>query len=364
MKITRSQIMAILACLVLIFWFVLRNIMADTNLDGIGSQSSQANKNDANKNQRPSVVIVERTAEPHQQVLELFGQSEANRQVSVKANTASVVVKTPLREGQIVNEGDIMCVQSVNERDAVVDQMNAQTRRMQLAYDAAVKLAERGFRSVTQVATLKADLDAAKAGLKAAQVERSNVNMIVPFRGLFERQEAQIGDFLSPGQPCGMVVELDPLIVTVQLTETQVGAVKTGQSAQIKLATGETVEGKLRRIETVANPSTRSFRSEIIIPNPKMSLKAGVTAEVKLLSNDVFQAQNIPSGILALNDAGDVGVRYLDIDDRVRFARTITIDENESGLWVTGLPERTRIIVKGQDFVADGTHVVPSYAVE
>jgi len=137
----------------------------------------------------------------------------------------------------------------VNERDANVEQARAQMIRAELEYEAARKLADRGFRSETQVVTLKAALDAAKAGLKAAEVERSNVKMIVPFRGIFERQNAQIGDFLNRGQACGLVVELDPLIVTIQLTEQQLSQVKAGQDAEINLATGETVTGKLRRIE-------------------------------------------------------------------------------------------------------------------
>lgn len=358
MKITRSQIIAILASLALVVWFIFRGVAA--NPKG-GTSEPQTEEKAA---QLPSVLIIHSVAEPRQQVLDLFGQTEANRQVSVKANTSSVVILAPLKEGQIVNTGDIMCKQAVNERDAVVEQMQAQARQAELQYNAAVKLAEKGFRSETQVATLQAGVDAAKAALKAAQVERSNVNMIIPFRGIFERQDAQIGDFLSRGQTCGLVVELNPLIVTVQLTESQVSQVKVGQEANIILATGEKVSGTLRRTEAVANPSTRSFRTEIAVPNKKMDLKAGVTAQVRLLGSNIISAHNIPAGILALNETGTIGVRYLDSDDRVRFAPTTTIDEDEDGLWVTGLPDRSRIIVKGQDFVANGTQVTPTLAVQ
>ncbi|MEP6342915.1 MAG: efflux RND transporter periplasmic adaptor subunit [Maricaulaceae bacterium] len=351
MKITRSQIIALAASILLVLWFVFNNIS-----DGpiASTVSSPKPSKDA---ALPTVLVAQRTASQRQPVLELFGQTEANRQVRVKANTASVVTHTPLREGQIVNKRDVMCVQSVNERDARVEQAKAQLTRADLEYQAAVKLAERGFRSETQVASLKANVDAATASLKAAEVERSNVNMLVPFRGIFEHQDAHVGDFLSAGQACGLVVELDPLIVAVQLTENQVGSVKTGQTANITLATGETVTGTLRRIEALASANTRSFRSEVTVPNPKMALKAGVTANVRLSSKDTLLAQHIPAGILALNDAGDIGVRYVDDNDYVHFAVTTTIDEDETGVWVTGLPEYTRIIIKGQDFVSSGTKV-------
>ena len=351
MKIERSQIIALAACVLLVLWFVFNQTRTNTN-SATAPTSAQSNESAL-----PTVLVIERTASLRKPVIELFGQTEANRQVSVKANTASVVTKTPLREGQIVNKYDVMCVQSVNEREAMVDQAKAQLTRADLEYQAAVKLAERGFRSETQVASLKAGVDAATASLKAAEVERSNVNMIVPFRGIFERQDAQIGDFLSAGQACGLVVELDPLIVAVQLTENQVGSVKAGQTAAITLATGEAVTGTVRRIEAVASQSTRSFRSEIIVPNPKMTLKSGVTANVKLSGKDEILAHHVPSGILALNENGNVGIRYVDDDDYVHFATTTTVDEDATGVWVTGLPERTRIIIKGQDFVSNGTKV-------
>ncbi len=355
MKINRSLIIAVMASLALIAWFFYHNVIAEPEPTAAPRQDSAAAEKAL-----PSVVIVNRRAELREQVFELFGQSEANRQVSVKANTASVIVSTPLKEGQIVNKGQVMCVQNIDARDANVEQARAQMSRAKLEYEAAVKLAERGFRSETQVVTFKAGLDAASAALKAAEVERSHVKMIVPFRGVFERQEAQVGDYLNPGQSCGLVVELDPLIIAIQLTEQQVGRVNIGQETEVKLATGEQVKGTLRRIEAVANPSTRSFRTEITVPNKDMTLKAGVTAEVRLKSKETVLAQNIPAGVLSLDDDGNIGVRYLDSQDIVRFSVTTTIDEDENGVWVTGLPDQTRIIITGQDYVANGTQVQPS----
>ena len=70
-------------------------------------------------------------------------------------------------------------------------------------------------------------------------------------------------------------------------------------------------------------------------------------------------ASLIPSGILTLNDDGVTGVRYLDGSNRVQFAAIQQVDETRNGLWVSGLPDRTRIIVEGQDYVSVGTEVDP-----
>jgi len=151
-------------------------------------------------------------------------------------------------------------------------------------------------------------------------------------------------------------LEMHPLIVTTELTEKQVGEVKRGQTANIKLITGQTVSGKIRFIESSADAATRTFRTEIAVSNKDYALKGGVTADI-VIPTGVILAQNVPSKILTLNNQGTVGIRYIDDYDTVQFAATQTIDEDKTGIWVTGLPETTRIIVQGQDYVSVGTKV-------
>ena len=155
---------------------------------------------------------------------------------------------------------------------------------------------------------------------------------------------------------CGLLVDLSPLKINVQLTETQVRKIERGNEASIELATGETITGKVAFIEAKADPSTRTFRTEIHVPNSNYALKAGVTATVKLLSGETL-AQQVPSRTLTLADNGTIGIRYLDRKNIVRFAAVTTIDEDANGMWVTGLPADTRIIIEGQDFVSVGMEV-------
>ena len=135
-----------------------------------------------------------------------------------------------------------------------------------------------------------------------------------------------------------------------------------GSPASIKLATGEALDGKVVFAEAKADPATRTFRTEIQVPNGDYSLKAGVTATVRLISGETL-AQKVPANILTLNNAGTTGIRYVDSNNIVRFAAVKTIDEDAAGIWVTGLPENIRIITEGQDFVGVGMSVdaVESY---
>ena len=308
----------------------------------------------------PTVVIRRVEARPHTVSLSTYGSTQPNRAVDVKAKTAASVVATPVRESARVREGDVICRQDVDARQALVDQARAQLAKAESDLRATTVLVDKGYRSPAQLAGERAAVDAARAQLKQAEIELGNVVMRAPFSGIYVERMAELGDYLAPGQPCGRIIDLDPLKLDVQLSETQVGKVREGQDVSVRLATGEDVTGRIAYISPVANAQTRTFRTEMHIPNPDYALKAGVSATVSLDVGEV-QAHRVPASILALDDAGEVGVRYVDDASRVRFARTTQVDEADGSLFVTGLPATARIIIEGQDFVSTGSEVRPVY---
>lgn len=355
MKIKSAYLIAVGLAVLILIWFVygteIRNNESETTHTPVAGSTEDV---------LPSVVAKRITTEQHASYMNLHGRSEAVREVAVKAETAGLVVRTPIKEGRYVSRGTLLCQQDVDARQAQLDQANATFKSRELDYKAAQTLVDKGFRSATQALSAQAALDGARAGVKQAEIELGNVNMRAPFAGVFDQQIAEIGEYLLPGQACGLLVDLDPMLIVGEATEKQVGQIRVGQSASIELATGENLEGKVRFIESKANPQTRTFRLEVEVPNKKRLLKSGVSASMKLASDET-ESHFIPSRVLTLDDQGQIGVRYVDERNIVRFSTVATIDENEDGMWVTGLPDVTRLIIVGQDYVAEGSEVQVSY---
>jgi len=352
MKLNTSYIIAAILVCVGAAWFALNN--SGEEVEKPVSTPAIA-KEDARQSM-PSVKVRRVQASEHPNVMELYGQSSANREVSLKAETSGLVSEALVKEGARIKEGQTVCRQGIGARQALVDQAKANMRMIETDLNAARVLAEKGFQSSSRVGAFEAQLDGARAALKQAEIEADNINIRAPFSGIWERQDAQIGDYLSPGMSCGLLVDLSPLKINVQLTETQLGNIARGNSANIEMATGETIKGTVNFIEAKADPSTRTFRTEIHVPNGNYALKAGVTATVRI-SSGVTLAQQVPGRTLTLADSGNVGIRYVDSRNIVRFAEVTTIDEDENGVWVTGLPDDVRIITEGQDFVSVGMEV-------
>lgn len=306
--------------------------------------------------ERFEVVVRRISAEPRPAILALRGRTEAYREVLVRSETGGRVVEAPAIEGQPIAEGDVMCRLDVDARAAALDQAEADLRARQLEYDAAVELANRGHRSANQVAALEAGRDAARAQLEAARQEMANIYIRAPFDGYFDGRLAEIGDYLGPGEPCGALVQLDPILITAEVAERDVAGLEPGMPAAAELVTGQEITGLVRFVERRADRATRTFRVEIEAPNPDGIYRSGVTANIAIpLANE--PAHRVPTSILALNSDGDLGVRIVEGEDMVRFFPIRFLSDDGEQVWVAGLPDEAAVIVLGQDFVADGTRV-------
>jgi multidrug efflux system membrane fusion protein len=74
-----------------------------------------------------------------------------------------------------------------------------------------------------------------------------------------------------------------------------------------------------------------------------------------------MSAQKISPALLVLDDSGQMGVRVIDAKDVVEFYPVEILRDEIDGIWVTGLPEVSRLITVGQQLVVSGEVVDPSH---
>jgi multidrug efflux system membrane fusion protein len=63
--------------------------------------------------------------------------------------------------------------------------------------------------------------------------------------------------------------------------------------------------------------------------------------------------------VVTLSGSGDLGIRAVDKDSKVVFFPIDLIDDTSKGLVLAGIPEDARVIVAGQELVAEGDVVEP-----
>ena len=349
------------------------------------------------------VVVQRSTARQLDSAVIVRGQTAAARQVLVQAETTAVVTSPPLRKGSTVAEGDTLCALDpgtrgasrkeaearraeaearVPEAEARVTEAEARLDEAEIKFNAASKLGEGGFSSQTQIATAEAAVAAAQAGLSAAQAglsaarsgieaaeaavasaqaEIDRLTLKAPFSGMLESDTAELGSLLQRGSLCAEVIQLDPIKLVGFVPETEVDRVTQGAPALARLAAGNRqIQGKVTFISRASDPSTRTFRVEMDVPNPGLTIRDGQTAEIMIASAGV-DAHLLPQSALTLNDDGTLGLRTIDDADLVAFNPVTLVRDTPQGVWVTGLPAQANVIVLGQEYVTAGVTVTPTW---
>ena len=331
---------------------------ADTSEGADVTDAGAATPPSAIETKTLSVRVRDLVAEPIEREIVINGKTEAVRSVEIRAETQGRVIELASEEGAPVDRGDVLVRLDPKDRDVQKLEAEALLRQRQIELDAARRLGEKGFQAETNVAEAEAYHAAAEAALKRAELALEDTVIQAPFAGILDRLHVEIGDYLDVGDPLALVLDNDPYLVVGDVTETEVGELETGMTGKIRLATGETVEGRLRYIASRADEQTRTFEVELDVPNPSGRLAAGVSAEIRL-SLEQVPAHRVSPSVLTLADDGTLGVKTVDGDDVVVFVPATIAKADQNEVWLTGLPERVRLITVGQGFVSDGIEVNP-----
>tara|TARA_B110000305_G_scaffold20443_1_gene18822 strand:+ start:2764 stop:3591 length:828 start_codon:yes stop_codon:yes gene_type:complete len=186
-------------------------------------------------------------------------------------------------------------------------------------------------------------------------VELNRTEVKAPFSGFIEKI-VKPGNLLNRGETCAVIIELDPITFIAEVPEAEIQQVIKGQKVLIELVTGESISSNLSFVSKSATPSTRSFRVEAQIKNSSGLIRDGITGTMHIITNEIL-AHKISPSILLLSDDGIIGIRAVDDDNAVQFIPIKIIEDTQDGVWVTGIPNLTKIIVLGQGFVENGQNV-------
>lgn len=288
--------------------------------------------------------------------LVLFGRSEAERKVELRAETAARVVAIKVRKGQRVARGDVIAHLAMDDRKARLNEAEAVVEQHRIAYEAAQKLSEKQYRSKVKLAETRAVLESAKAALAAIRLDIARTVIHAPFAGVVNTLPAEVGDYLAVGSVVAGIVDLDPILIVGEVTERDVAMVVSGGPAWVRLPEGDIVEGTVRFVSKVGAETTRTFRIEVELANPGGAIAEGLTSELRLPIG-LELAHLVSPTVLTLSDDGMIGVKAVDDDGVVRFLPVRMIADTPDGMWLAGLPESVTLITVGQEFVLPGQRV-------
>ncbi|MEQ8666062.1 MAG: efflux RND transporter periplasmic adaptor subunit [Rhodospirillales bacterium] len=306
----------------------------------------------------PSVRYVDSTARMSPEVVRVFGRTEADRSVTIRAETAGPVAEIVATEGFKLETGSVVVRLDIEDRESVLEEAEGELRYRDKSYRASEQLSKKQFSSEVKLAEEAAALARAKAAVAAARLDIAHTRIKTPFEGVVDNIDVETGDVVAVGDPIAYIADLDPIVVAVGISERDITSVRPGDRAFVHIVGRERAVGYVRFVSRSGDAATRTFRVEIAMDNPDYEIAEGLTAEVVLETKRRLSHQISPAA-LTLDDEGRLGVMTVGDDDRAAFAPVEIVRDEVDGVWITGLGENVRIIVTGQSFVTDGDPVMP-----
>lgn len=303
-----------------------------------------------------AVRVRTQSAEEVMRTIVVNGKTAPARIVSLAAETDGRVEHVGAERGASLERGELIVRLDERDRSARLAQAKATLKQREVEFDARERLKSESYVSEAQLQEAVALLETARAELTRAELDLDYMKVRAPFAGALQARMVEIGDFVKRGDPIATYVDNRTIIVSANLSEFDARYVNVDDQAEARLATGETVRGRIRYVAPVADDATRTFEVELEVDNADGKLRAGGTAELRIPAEAVF-AHRVSPSLLTLDDAGNVGIKIINESGEVEFVVADVALSTNNGVWLAGLPETATIITVGQGYVSNGSTV-------
>lgn len=139
----------------------------------------------------------------------------------------------------------------------------------------------------------RAQAAASKAALDQARIQLDRTVLRAPFAGIVTSRNIEPGEVVTPTRQAMTLSDLSGVKVKIYVGETEIGQVKPGQKADVKVDShaGKTFEGTVtfispegeftpKIIQTQKERVKLVYLVEVTVPNPNLELKTGMPADV------------------------------------------------------------------------------------
>lgn len=352
-RLPLHRLLALVVFVAAVLWVLTGHFAA------VGSETPEPGATEAEavvETPKRTVAVVRAEVTDYARLIRISGVTEADKLAVLAARSNGVVQELTAEAGDTVERGAVvMLLEGEDVRAAV---KTAQDQLAQAAEQLAVgeTLSAKGSLPETQLTARRAAKSAAEGALSQAQAAADRLSLVAPFAGTVDAVNVEEGEWVQQGTPIATLIALDPIIVKAEVAERDVAHVAVGAKALVRLVSGVELEGTVKHLARKASDKTRTFALEVDLPNPDGAIPSGMTAELRLTAA-TQPALTVPRSVLTLNEAGQVGLRVVTEGDIAAFLPVDLIDDTEAGFVVTGVPQRARVIVAGQDLVRDGDAV-------
>jgi RND family efflux transporter MFP subunit len=321
------------------------------------------------------------------------GQFQAVDFVEIRARVAGYLTEIHFQDGQTVKKGDLLFVIDPRPYEAALASMRAQLSQAEAQVDLAqvqlkrsTELRKRDFEPASsydqRVSDLKvatAAVEAAKAGIRTAELNVEFTRIIAPMAGRISRHQVSIGNLITGGEGgtatlLTTIVSLDPIYFNFDMSEsdylayqraTEKGLMRSTRDNTVAVSLhltdekGWPHEGRMNFVENRVDRSSGTIRVRAVFPNPNLLFTAGQFGRIRIPGSEPYKAILIPDAAVVTDQSRKMVLTVN--DENVVVPKIIRPGPSYEGLRIvrSGLLPTDKVIINGLMRARPGTKVAP-----
>jgi RND family efflux transporter MFP subunit len=209
----------------------------------------------------------------------------------------------------------------------------------------------------TEIETTRASIRQAAGQVIQSRDRRAANEITAPFAGVITSLDAELGEYIGPTAPMATLSELDPLRVSVPLSQSEMVVHERGSLSFELLIRGASTPADLEWISREAEPGTNTFTARLRIPNPDKHLRAGEAIEVRVRGAKGVARLVVPATAVRWEGAQAYVLRAAETSDGIEQLTRIDVTVRED---VDGGVAIESTLAGGESPLAAGDRVVSS----
>jgi RND family efflux transporter MFP subunit len=269
-----------------------------------------------------------------------------------------------VQDGDRVHQGMVLArLRQTEFRDQVMD-ADAALRQARADFERASHLYEN--RSIS-----RAEYDAAYARYTSSTARRSQANLALgdatlraPREGVILRRTVEAGSLAGPGVPAFTIADTRVMKVVFGVPDVAVAGLRLGDTLAIlaEALPGVDLKGRVTLIASSADPASRVFEVEAVLPNHDQRLRVGMLATLRMPGRADESGLVVPLDAVVRPPDDSTGYAVYVVDEQpVPTARLRPVrlgGMRGAGIVVRdGLRSGERVVVQGATIVTDGQAV-------
>lgn len=305
------------------------------------------------------VVTVER--QPLDQALTAVGSLQSPETTVISADMAGILIELNIPEGRLVERGHLLARLDAQVPKAVVSVAEARERRARAELERIKPLYDDGVVPRQQYDNAVAELDTAIGILTEASSRYDRTEVRAPFTGVLSLRTAQLGQYVSSGEPIVEITKIQPLELVFSVPEAEATKLRVGQAVEGHVGRcGESFDAVIEALDPTVDRATRTLAIQARVDNRDGSLRPGMSARVRIIVGTIPEAIVVPHE--ALIRQGRQYLVYVVENDQVAPQRAVVPAEffTDGVRIADGLAAGEVLVVTGHQKLRPGAPVLPS----